>query len=84
MEFTLDFGESISPAYHTTCHGLSSVLSFSFLVVCCLRKTIFSPYLAISISIALHFRPISSPLVLIISYLWGAATCLISGSVNLF
>ncbi|KIR58084.1 hypothetical protein I314_06049 [Cryptococcus bacillisporus CA1873] len=42
-------------------------------VVCCLRKTIFSPYLAISISIALHFRPISSPLVLIISYLWGTA-----------
>ncbi|AAW45076.2 retinal short-chain dehydrogenase/reductase, putative [Cryptococcus deneoformans JEC21] len=47
------------------------------IVVCCLRKTIFSPYLAISIPVVLHLHSISSRLVLIVSYFWGVVICFI-------
>lgn len=53
------------------------------LVVCCLRKTIFSPYLVISIPVILHLHSISSRLVLIVSYFWGAVICFIRGSIHL-
>ncbi|OWZ26062.1 hypothetical protein C349_07099 [Cryptococcus neoformans var. grubii Br795] len=47
------------------------------IVVYCLRKTIFSPYLAIFIPIALHFCSISSRLLLFVSCFWGVAICFI-------
>lgn len=53
------------------------------LVVCCLRKTIFSPYLAISIPVVLHLHSISSRLVLIVSYFWGVVICFIRESIHL-
>lgn len=84
MALTLDIGESISPVLYTTCPGLWSILNFPLLlVVYCLRKTIFSPYLAIFIPIALHFCSISSRLLLFVSCFWGVAICFIRESIHL-